>query len=138
MQTWNPTTMVSTFNLKDSTYLSKFSRPKVTQVGSTELLVIFVDDSSQLWSFPSSEIESEKIYATQIELNSSPYAVRQFATGKRHCAVLVDFVNVDQQASASNQSVTVCEKCKEDACLRLSALMESANEQFQVNTKLFN
>jgi hypothetical protein len=46
---------------------------------------------------------------------------------------LVDFVNTTQQNSSPNQTITVCEKCKEDTHLRLSKLMENADEQFQDN-----
>jgi hypothetical protein len=82
MQTRNSTAIVRIFRLNLIDISLDFSRIKVAKVGSTELSTIFVDDSSQLWSFPNSEIEKEKIYATQIELNSCPYSVRQFVTGR--------------------------------------------------------
>lgn len=96
---------------------------------------MFIDDESrQLWSFPNTDIGSGNINATKIELSSCQYSIRQFAAGKRHCVVLVDFKNTNQKESSTDQSINVCEKCREDTYLRLSILMENADEVFQVHS----
>lgn len=100
----------------------------------TEPSTIFCDDSLQLWSFQNSQINADhnKIYATHIELSNSPCSVRQIVSGQRHCAVLVDFASPNLNDSQLTQSLNVCAQCKDDSTLRLSTLMENADEEFKV------
>jgi hypothetical protein len=85
-----------------------------------------------LWSFPNNEIENESIYATKIELNNSPHVVRQIVSGKKHCAVLVDFTNATKNDSGLSEASSACQRCNEDSTLRLSTLMKNADEEFKV------
>ncbi|CAD5232284.1 unnamed protein product [Bursaphelenchus xylophilus] len=105
---------------------------KVKSVCLTETSAVFVCQDGQLWSFNSSvfEAKTEVIYATKIELNKCAYKVRQLVAGRKHCVALVDFASANNQSKNENNVVTECQKCRDFENLRLSTLMEAADEKY--------
>lgn len=54
-----------------------------------------------------------------------------FSLFRKHCVALVDFASPGNQSKSSEVAiVTECSKCKENENLRLSTLMEAADEKF--------
>ncbi|CAD5223421.1 unnamed protein product [Bursaphelenchus okinawaensis] len=105
---------------------------KLKSICLTETSAVFVCQDGQLWSFSNAVFDNktEVVYATKIELNKCAYKIRQLVAGRKHCVALVDFASGSNQNKSEREVVTECTKCRDFERLRLSTLMEAADEKY--------